>query len=133
MGFFASKATRIAQHRELLSLAEDALQSFGVGAYKTKDGIHLPSWKDLSIVPLECRWWVSTHLESLVSWVYDSDETDLGRRDGLAELAESVAAARTVLAGVPASALPRLRAHALMRLQAGNRHGGGCALHRSGA
>jgi hypothetical protein len=58
------------------------------------------------------------YLESLVTCVYDTDEADLGRRDVLAELVESVTAARGVIAGVPATAVPRLRAHALMRLQA---------------
>lgn len=118
MGLFTSKATRIAQHRELLLLAKGALQSLRVEAYKTKEGVHVPLWKDPSIVPLECRWWLFTYLESLVTWVYDADEADLGRRDVLADLAESVTAARGVIAGVSPTAIPRLRAHALMRLQA---------------
>jgi hypothetical protein len=118
MGFFTSKATRIAQHRELLSLAKGALQSLRVEAYKSTDGIHVPLWTDPSIVPLECRWWLFTYLESLVTLVYDTDEADLGRRDLLDELAESVTAARGVIAGVSPAAVPRLRAHALMRLQA---------------
>jgi hypothetical protein len=85
MGFFTSKATRIAQHRELLSLAKGALQSLRVEAYKSTDGIHVPLWTDPSIVPLECRWWLFTYLESLVTLVYDTDEADLGRRDLLDE------------------------------------------------
>lgn len=117
MGFFTSKAKRVAQHRELLSLAKGALQSLLVDAYKTNEGVHVPSWKDKSVVPLESRWWLFPHLETLVTWVYDGDEKDLGRRDVIAELAESVNAARFVLAGVPESALPRLRAHAMMNLQ----------------
>jgi hypothetical protein len=64
MGFFTSKATRIAQHRELLSLAKGALHSLRVEPYKTRDGIHVPWWKDPSSVPLECRWWLFTYLES---------------------------------------------------------------------
>src|SRR5437899_3187450 len=118
MGFFTSKAKRLAQHRELHSLANDALQSLRVETHKTGDGTYAPWWKDPSIVPLEFRWWLFPHLETMVTWVCDGDDVDLGRRDVVAELAESVAAARFVLAGVPASAVPRLRAHAMMRLQA---------------
>jgi hypothetical protein len=117
MGLFDSKAKRVAQHRELLSLAKDALQRLHIEGYKTRDGGHVPTWKDLDAVPLECRYWLRTYLESLVTWVYDTDEGDLGNREAIAELVESVTAARAVLAGIPDSLRPRLRAHAFMHLQ----------------
>jgi hypothetical protein len=52
-----------------------------------------------------------------VTWVYDTDDADLGKREVIADLSESVTAARTVLAGIPESMRPRLRAHAFMHLQ----------------
>jgi hypothetical protein len=117
MGLFDSKAKRLAQHRELLSLAKDALQRLHVEGYKTREGVHQPMWKDFDAVPLECQYWLSTYVESLVTWVYDTDESDMGKREVIADLAESVTAARSILAGIPDSVRPRLRAHAFMHLQ----------------
>ncbi len=117
MGLFTSKAKRVAQHRELLSIAKDALERLHIEGYKTREGHHVPTWKDLDAVPLECRYWLRTYLESLVTWVYDRDDNDLGNREVIADLAESVTAARAVLAGIPDSLRPRLRAHAFTHLQ----------------
>jgi len=32
--------------------------------------------EDLDAVPLECRYWLQTYVESLVTWVYDGDDGD---------------------------------------------------------
>ena len=119
MGLFDSKAKRIAVHRQLLDLAKATLESLKVEVYKSEGEVTSPVWTDTTkaMLPLEYRWWVSLHLETLVCAVHDTEDSELGDRDWIRELSESVTAVRSVAAGLPDSVRNTFRAEAFARAQ----------------
>jgi hypothetical protein len=120
VGFFDSKAKRIEQHRQLIDLAKATLESLQVKTYKgPTDNVTSPVWTETTntMLPLEYRWWVSIHMETLVCAVYDTDQSELGNGDWIRELAESVTAVRSVMAGLPDNVRNTFRAETFARAE----------------
>lgn len=119
MGLFNSKNKRVAQHRQLIELSRAALANLKVETYKSSEGVTEPVWTEATraVVPLEYRWWLSFHLDTLVTAVHDTPDSELGRRDWIRELSESLSVARAVLGGLPDAARQTLRADTFARLQ----------------
>lgn len=120
VGLFDSKAKRIARHRQLIELARSTLEQLQLGAKKLPgENVTSPVWTEAAEarIPLEYRWWLSLHLATLVCALHDTEEGELGDRDWIRELSESLTATRNVMAGPPEAGRSAFRAEAFARFQ----------------
>ena len=114
------KSRRVAQHRQLLEVARATLDAVKVELFTDGKGLKEAEWTDATraLVPLEYRRWVDAHLRTLVYGVHNIEEQDLGDRDWIRELSESITVVRSVLIGLPDDTRRAFKAEAFARAQA---------------